>query len=180
MNSTIEKTNINQYTEFYFLVQDLISNKTVQEMKNYRQHYQTSTFEHCFNVAFISYKICKKLGLDYKAAARGGMIHDLFLYDWRHSSKSKKLFDMHAFTHPKTALKNASSLFDLTDKERDIIVKHMWPVTLKLPKYPESFVVTFVDKYSALQESFNFYSSFLAKHKLYKYAYIFLCLLILV
>lgn len=180
MNTTLTKSNLNQYTEFYTIVQDLISNETVQKMKEYRQHYDTSTYEHCFYVAYISYKICKKLGLDYKAAARAGMLHDLFLYDWRNSRKTLNLERPHAFIHPKIALKNASKLFNLTEKEKDIIVKHMWPVTLKFPKYPESFIVTFVDKYSALQESFIFYNSFLTKKKLYKYAYIFLCLLILI
>lgn len=180
MNTTLTKSNLNQYTEFYTIVQDLISNETVQKMKEYRQHYDTSTYEHCFYVAYISYKICKKLGLDYKAAARAGMLHDLFLYDWRNSRKTLNLEHPHAFIHSKIALKNASKLFNLTEKEKDIIVKHMWPVTLKFPKYPESFIVTFVDKYSALQESFIFYNSFLTKKKLYKYAYIFLCLLILI
>jgi len=27
--------------------------------------------------------ICKKYNLDYASAARAGMVHDLFLYDWR-------------------------------------------------------------------------------------------------
>ena len=180
MNLSLTKTDLNQYTEFYTLVQDLISNKTVQKMKEFRQHYDTSTYEHCFYVAYMSYKICKKLGLDYKAAARAGILHDLFLYDWRNSSKLLNLERKHAFIHPKIALENASKLFTLTDKEKDIIVKHMWPVTLALPKYPESFIVTFVDKYSALQESFVFYHSFLKRKKLYKYAYIFLCLLIMI
>lgn len=180
MNTSLSKTNLNKYTEFYTIVQDLISNETVQKMKQYRQHYDTSTYEHCFYVAYISYKICKKLGLNYKAAARAGMLHDLFLYDWRNSRKTLNLEKPHAFIHPKIALDNASALFDLTKKEKDIIIKHMWPVTLKFPKYPESFIVTFVDKYSALQESFIFYNSFLTKKKLYKYAYIFLCLLILI
>ena len=116
MNSSLVKTDLNQYIEFYNTIQDLISNETVQKMKNYRQHYDTSTFEHCFNVAFISYKICKKLGLDYKAAARAGMVHDLFLYDWRNSSKLLNLERKHAFIHPKIALENASKLFDLTNK----------------------------------------------------------------
>lgn len=180
MNTALTKTAINQYTEFYTLVQDLISNETVQKMKNYRQHYNTSTYKHCFYVAYISYKICKKIGLDYKAAARGGILHDLFLYDWRNSKKSLNLERSHAFIHPKIALENASKLFNLTKKEKDIIVKHMWPVTLALPKYPESFIITFADKYSAIQESFNYYNSFLQRKKLYKYAYIFLCLLILI
>lgn len=180
MNSTLTKIDLNQYTEFCTIVKDLISNETVLKMKEYRQHYDTSTYDHCFYVAYISYKICKKLKLDYKAAARAGMLHDLFLYDWRNSKKLLNLERSHAFIHPTIALENASKLFTLTKKEKDIIVKHMWPVTLKLPKYPESFIVTFVDKYSAIQESFNFYNSYLTKKKLFRYAYVFLSLLIMV
>lgn len=180
MNSILTKMDLTQSTEFKLLVEDLISNETVQEMKQYRQHYDTSTFEHCLYVSYISYKICKKLKLDYKAAARAGMLHDLFLYDWRNSKKLLNLERSHAFIHPKIALENASKLFELTKKEKDIIKKHMWPVTIAFPRYPESFIVTFVDKYSAIQESFVFYNSWLTKKKFYKYAYIFLCLLILV
>lgn len=180
MNSTLTKIDLNQHTEFYLLIEDLISNETVQKMKEFKQHYNTSTYEHCFNVAFISYKICKKLGLDYKAAARGGMLHDLFLYDWRNSQKILNLERKHAFIHPKIALKNASELFDLTKKEQDIIVKHMWPVTLSLPKYLESYIITFVDKYSAIQESCMFYNTYLSKKKFIRYAYVFFSLLILV
>ena len=44
---------------------------------------------------------------------------------------------------------------DLTEKEQDIILKHMWPVTLILPKYKESFIITFVDKYCAIQETLD-------------------------
>ncbi len=180
MDSLCIKKEKNQYSEFYTLVEDILENKTVQQMKNFRQHCNTNTFEHCFRVAYLSYKICKKLGLDYKAVARAGMLHDLFLYDWRQSSKLLNLERKHAFIHPKIALENASKLFALSKKEQDIIVKHMWPITLCLPRYPESFVVTFVDKYSAMQESFEFFYAFLQKNKFYKYAYIFFCLLIFV
>ena len=180
MNSTLTKIDVNSKLEFYSIVSDIITNDTVRKMKDYRQHYDTSTYEHCLHVAYISYKICKKLGLDYVSVARAGMLHDLFLYDWRNSRKLLNLKSFHAFIHPKIALENASKLFSLTKKEKDIIVKHMWPVTLALPRYPESFIITFVDKYSAMQESFVFYNSFLRRKKLYKYAYVFLCLLILV
>ncbi len=176
----LEKTESKQYTEFCNLVQDLISNETVQQMKQYRQHYDTSTYEHCFHVAYLSYKIAKKLKLDYISVARAGMLHDLFLYDWRNSRKLLKLDGLHAFVHPKIALENASKLFILNKKEQDIIIKHMWPLTLRPPKYLESFLVTLVDKYSAIHESFVFYNRFLRSNKIYKYAYIFLCLLILV
>ncbi len=142
-------------SEFELIIKDIIENETVQQMKNYRQHYDTSCFEHCLDVSFVSYKICKKMNLDYRAVARGAMLHDLFLYDWRYRQEERK--GLHAFTHPRTALENAQKLFDLSKKEQDIILKHMWPLTIIPPKYVESFIVTFVDKYSTLKESFKHY-----------------------
>lgn len=60
----------NELEEFNIIINDIISNPKVNEMKFYRQHYDTSCFEHCYNVALYSYIICKKLNLDYKSAAR--------------------------------------------------------------------------------------------------------------
>lgn len=164
--------------EFVSIVTPLIENETVQQMRQFRQHYDTSCFEHCLQVAYYSYVLCKKWHLDFASAARGGMLHDLFLYNWRHSKKEMQLESWHAFVHPKIALENASRLFTLTKKEQDIIRKHMWPVTLSFPRYRESFIVTFVDKYCALQESWHFFESKLLHKKLYRYAYLFLGLFI--
>ena len=104
------------------------------------------------------------------------MLHDLFLYDWRKRENGRK--GLHAFTHPKTAYENASKLFNLNDKEADIILKHMWPVTFfSFPKYTESFILTLVDKYCALSEAHEeIYNKFCQK-KAFRYAYVFLCLL---
>lgn len=168
-----------QNKEFIEITKDILENETVKEMKNYRQHYDISTYEHCLNVAYISYKICKKLKWDYKSMARAAMLHDLFLYDWRKSRKKLQLRGYHAFIHPKIALENALKLYNLNDKEKDIIVKHMWPVTLALPKYKETYVITLVDKYSAIIESFSYYKKWLQSKRLYRYAYIFLCLIFL-
>lgn len=171
-----EKTKSN-IQEFDLIIQDLISNETVQKMKNYKQHYDTSCFEHCKNVAFYSYLICKKYHLDYISVARAGMLHDLFLYDWRKREEGRK--GLHAFTHPKTALQNALKLFPLNEKEMDIILKHMWPVTLSFPKYTESYIITFVDKYCAIQESIQAYKSKKMIQKLYRYVYVFLSMLVI-
>lgn len=165
--------------EFLEIIKDLITNETVNKMKEYRQHYDTNTFEHCLNVAYISYKICKKLKWDCKSMARAAMLHDLFLYDWRNSKKELNLKGYHAFVHPKIALENASKVCRLNEKEKDIIAKHMWPVTISLPKYKESYVITLVDKYSAVQESMLHYTENIKNKKIYRYAYIFLCLIFL-
>ncbi|MCI9000817.1 MAG: HD family phosphohydrolase [Clostridia bacterium] len=173
-----DKKELEKQAEFDFIIQDLVSNETVQKMKLYKQHYDTSCFEHCKNVAYYSYLLCKKYHLDYVSVARAGMLHDLFLYDWRLRQDGRK--GLHAFTHPKTALTNATKLFTLNKKEKDIILKHMWPVTFfHFPKYKESYIITLVDKYCAIQESINAYRSKSSIQKLYRYAYVFLSMLII-
>ena len=78
-------------------------------------------------------------------------MHDLFYYDWHEDDLSHKL---HGLRHPKFALNNAFYLCGtLTKREQDIIKRHMWPLTIIPPKYPESFVVTMMDKYCAAIES---------------------------
>lgn len=167
------------YDEFFCIIQDLIKNKTVQEMRNFNQHANTSCYKHCIQVAFYTYIMCKALHLDYISATRGAMLHDLFLYDWHnHPKEDNSLSSYHAFNHPKVALKNASKIFDLNDIEQDVIVKHMWPVTFSLPHYKESFIVTFADKFSATKETFNYFKDLLHAKRAYKYAYVFLSLII--
>ena len=140
--------------EFQAIIKDLITNKTVLQMKNYIQHYNTDCFEHCYTASYYCYKIAKKHKLDYRSAARAAMLHDLFLYDWRVPSTHNKL---HAFHHPRTAYENAKKLFDLNEKEKDIILKHMWPLTIIPPKYKESYILTLVDKYCVWAETKNIY-----------------------
>lgn len=164
-------------SEFYSIINEIISNETVLQMNLFKQHYNTSCFEHCLNVSYYSYLICKNLKLDYKSAARSGMLHDLFLYDWRTKLEDRKGF--HAFTHPKVALNNAKSHFELNEKEQDIILKHMWPVTIKLPKFKETYIITLIDKYCAIKESLDYYRSYKISKKFFRYAYIILNLVLI-
>lgn len=152
--------------EFQSLVNELIQNETVLEMKQYRQHYETDCFDHCYRASYYCYKICKKIKLDYKSAARGAMLHDLFLYDWREKSDRKGL---HAFTHGRFALENANKLFKLNKIEQNMILRHMWPVTIIPPKYLEGFILTIVDKHCAIEE----FVEHLSKNRVLKYAYVF-------
>lgn len=170
----MKKSLTKDIEEFNMIIYDLANHPTVQKMKLYRQHYDTNCFDHCYNVAFYSYLICKKLNLDYISVSRAGMLHDLFLYDWRKKQPEHKRF--HGFRHPRITLNNASKLFDLNEKEKDIILKHMWPITIIPPKYIEGYIITLTDKYCALEESYNHYFNYFKKRKLFRYAYIFLCL----
>lgn len=168
------KTLLITNSEFHNIIDDLITNDTVLKMKNYRQHFNVSCFEHCYCVAYCSYSICKKLRLDYKSITRAAMLHDLFLYDWRDKNSHRHF---HAFHHGKTACENASKHFDLSQKEKDMIVRHMWPVTFLFPNSIEGFILTLVDKYCTLSESWNALKLHTYSQKYFKYIYLFFCIM---
>lgn len=165
--------------EFKEIIKEMEENETVQKLRDFVQHCNTTRYDHCREVAFYSYLLCKKYGLDYKAAARAGMLHDLFFYDWHDSKKKLNLEHCHAIEHPRIALKNAKSLFLLNKKEQDIIAKHMWPVTFALPRYKESFIITFVDKYCATKESLSYFLEKIHLREMYRFGYVLLSMLII-
>ncbi len=176
MNELIDK--IYKDKEFTNIILDILKNETVMEMKQYKHHYETSCFDHCLIASYYCYQYCKKHNLDYISCARAAMVHDLFLYDWRKRQNGRK--GLHAFTHPRTAYENASKLFELNDKEKDIILKHMWPVTLfSFPKYKESFILTLVDKRCALNDAICQIREHYSQKKALRFVYVFLGLLIL-
>lgn len=139
--------------EFHQITEDILYHPEFLKLKTLR-HHKKDIYHHVARVSYLSFIWAKRLNLDYKAAARGGLLHDFFVYDWRHEGqlKKKKLFEKHGFTHSKEALVNARTHFEITDREADIIVKHMFPLTLRPPKYPESWIVTMVDKYVTVSE----------------------------
>ncbi len=141
--------------EFKEIIKDIVTNSSVLSLKEHVQHMKGSRYEHCYEVAFYTYVICKKWGLDYISATRGAMLHDFYFYDWRNKGvEGQKHF--HAYRHPRIALHNATENFELNALEKDIILKHMWPLTLPFPRFSESYIVTFVDKYCAIKEFFRF------------------------
>lgn len=139
--------------EFYEEIKDIATNPVVLRMKLYPHHGVTNCYQHCMNVAYYNYQCCKFLGLDARSAARGAMLHDLFLYDW-HTHTKRTGDHFHGLTHPKAAYKNAVKFFELNKKEKDIILNHMWPVTIfKVPRTKEGWITTLTDKYCGACET---------------------------
>jgi uncharacterized protein len=50
------------------------------------------------------------------------------------------------------AYSNASELTEITSLEKDMIEKHMWPLTRPKPSYKETYIITIIDKYCAVLE----------------------------
>ncbi len=143
--------NSEEAKEYFEFVKDLLDNEIVQEMKKFPHHYSTTCYQHSINVSYYNYLVCRKLGLDSKKAARAGLLHDLFLYNWRDINR-KQGEKPHLMRHPKIALNNAKQNFSISKREEDMIVKHMWPITIRLPRYAESYVIVMTDKYAAALE----------------------------
>ncbi len=156
--------------EFYNAIGDLLNNQFVQDFKDMDQHNeQNNLFDHLVYTSYISYVVCKRLKLDAVSAARGALLHDFRFKHSKDDINQLKWF----FVHSSYSHHHATNLFNLSPLEQDIVKKHMWPMTPHLcPRYLESFVVSFADKYCAAVEMLGLFSKTkVAKSKLVaKYA----------
>ena len=132
-------------------VKDILEDPVFQSMDNYFQHGNTTCKEHCIRVSYMSYRMCRRYGWGYRQAARAALLHDLFLYDWHtHAKETGEYF--HGFTHPRTAMRNAEIYFQVTEMEKNMILRHMWPLTPIPPKYKEGYTIIYADKFCGLVE----------------------------
>lgn len=133
---------------------DILESDNFKQSKNYVQHGTMSVSCHSRNVAKYSIAISQKLGIEcnQEDLVRGALLHDYFLYDW-HDRNRADYHPLHGFFHPQIALKNAEKEYKLTDRQKDIIGKHMWPLTVVPPKCREAWIVTAADKYCSLMET---------------------------
>lgn len=164
--------NIKKDKEYKKIVKDIFRNVEFKKISNI-EHHGISRMEHSIKISYYSYKIAKKLKMDYISVARGGLLHDFYLDGDERNSK-RKFCD--TFTHPKKALDTSNTYFNINEIEANIIVSHMFPIYLKLPKYKESILVNLVDKVIGFKEMLREYS---CKFKYrFNYTYVFLLLLI--
>lgn len=147
-------TELNEYKEVNQILRELQKDEHVQEMKNYIQHGDVSTYEHCENVARLSYQINKTLSLhaDQRTLLTGAMLHDFYLYDWHYDGDGSH--HLHGFSHSKRACRNAQKYFDVDADISHVISSHMWPLTLtSIPLSREAWIVCLADKWISLHET---------------------------
>ena len=130
------------------IIKNILDNKEFQKMKTI-EHHGITRLDHSLKVSDYSYKIAKKMHLDYIETARGGLLHDFFFSKEDRNSKERFIS---TFTHPEKALRTAKEHFNLSMKEQDMIRSHMFPINISVPKYLESWIVSGVDKVVAVNE----------------------------
>ena len=123
----------------------------VTQMERYIQHGRVSTLDHVLRVACKAVRWSRGMRMRVREdeLIRGALLHDYYLYDW-HDPTNKG----HATKHPLRALKKAEGDFSLTDRERNIISAHMWPLPpTRIPRYREAWLVCLADKWCSLEET---------------------------
>ncbi len=132
--------------EFELITNDISKNSEFMKL-NTCVHHGISRLDHSYRVAYYSYKIMKFLKLNYVDGTRAALLHDFF------TDEVDNLNAINRFRkHPICALENAKKYFDLTPMQEDIIVKHMFPITIRFPKYLETVIVDIVDDVASIYE----------------------------
>lgn len=140
--------------EIQFAAEDILNSDNFSMTDEFIQHGNVSVRSHSLNVAKYSLLFSKKLPAECneRELIRGALLHDYFLYDW-HKKEGRNYKGLHGFYHPSVALENAAKEYPLTDREKDIIKKHMWPLTVVPPMCREAWIVTAADKYCSFMET---------------------------
>jgi uncharacterized protein len=147
MNLVKEKKYIDEYVN---LTGDLLSDELVKSMKQYRHHQDTNTHFHSVYVSYTVLKICEALEvINTREIVRASLLHDFYLYQWY----TEKHEEYHIWYHPKESVKNIEKHFGaLTDIQRNMILSHMFPTCVELPKSKGAWILTLADKKCALDD----------------------------
>lgn len=147
--------------EFMNIIDDIVHSEEFERRKTYRHHGDESVYEHCLEVAYLSYRLAKYFHCDVKSATIGGLLHDFYPYPWQYTDAEKILLNIpkrpkgllkqHGFTHAREALENAQKFYPdyMNKRVENAIVRHMFPLNIHPPKYKEAWIVTFADKYAS-------------------------------
>ncbi|MBS7020911.1 MAG: HDIG domain-containing protein [Firmicutes bacterium] len=139
--------------EYQEIIKQIEKHPEFQKRKEYSHHGKISVYDHSLQVSFLAYRMAKKLHVDYKSAAIGGLLHDFYDKPWQECTEKRPFFKKHGFVHASEASQNAWKYFPMymDKKKEDIIKKHMFPLNIKPPRYIESWIVTLSDKCVSLE-----------------------------
>lgn len=156
--ATIEKEQKN-IDGFLNLTGDLLKDDTVKSMKQYHHHKSVTTHFHSLFVAYTVFKMCERLQrTDEREVVRAALLHDYYLYEWY----TEKHEEYHIWYHPKQAVKNIEKHFGtLSDMQRNMILSHMFPTCVELPKSAGAWLLTAADKRCAVADYMKLSKRFL-------------------
>jgi len=182
----VEKNGINQgvlneelFDKWYETVKVILENKEFQK-RRLMKHHNNSVYDHSLLVSLNAFKVAHKMHRNAEICAIAGLLHDFYPRAWQYSDELeilgedyypkhiKNIFKKHGFTHGKQAALNVQKYFPGLYNKRiaNSIETHMFPLTIKPPKYLDGWIITYCDKKISIKE-FNavkwFIKSFILK-----------------
>lgn len=128
--------------EFNYIISDILKNEEVISLR-YEKHHGISRLDHSLRVAKLVFSLSLLFHLDnVEEVTRAALLHDFYHHSDDSSFKG----------HPLSAKNNAKRVFKITEVQEDIIYNHMFPATLRFPKYKETWLVSLADKLVAIKE----------------------------
>ena len=131
---------------------DILKSANMQKEKKFLQHGKVSVYSHSVRVAVLSLFLAEllRVKVNKEAMMRGALLHDYFLYDWHEKDGGHRF---HGFIHAGRALQNATRDYELTRREENIILRHMFPLNIVPPMCKEAWLVCLADKICASKET---------------------------
>ena len=139
----------------------ILQNAKFQQLGRYTHHFWTNRLMHSLNVSYLSWRMADLFGADASVAARAGLLHDFCLYDFHEKTPTG---EHQAFYHPKVAAKNSKEVFQISEREWDAILSHMFPLG-PLPESREAWLISLADKLCAISEFCCFRIALARRHK---------------
>lgn len=136
--------------EFRSVIEDLASNHYLRTLKDYPDHKlfhnNGGRLKHSYSVAWLSYRLAKRLNLDPALAARAGLLHDI-------GYVHKEAPFPNILLHARRGAQRARELGE-NGEVCEIISRHMFPLT-KPPMSKHAWLVYVADKTAAVLEFFG-------------------------
>lgn len=157
------------FDDWLLIVEDILLNDEFQKRKLFMHHHDTSVWTHSILVSFKSFVAAKHYKANPRICAIAGLLHDFYPDAWIYTKElesidngkyvedlkiHKPLFKKHGFVHGKKASINYIKYFPELENKKitDTIANHMFPLTIKPPRYKEGYIITTVDKLSSCSE----------------------------
>lgn len=157
------------FDEWLIYVEDILLSDEFQRRKLFKHHHNLSVWEHSILVSFKSFLVAKYFNASARICAIAGLLHDFYTQAWIYNEEllkidegkylseyyvKKPLFKMHGFVHGNDAAENIKKYFPelVNDRIINSVQRHMFPLTIKPPKYREGMIITCVDKLNSVRE----------------------------
>ena len=149
----IMKKDNRMIDEYIAITADLLQNENVKLMKTFNHHGKINTHFHSVYVSYDVLRVCNALKVNNKKKiVRAALLHDFYLYDWH----TEKHDEMHAWYHPKAAVVNIEREFgELSEMQKDMILRHMFPLSIQPPNSVGGWILTLCDKHCANEDIFG-------------------------